>query len=241
MSFVRVSSMKAALLAACAIFAVSALANAGDVSGKVTYKGDKKPGRKVIKMDADPKCVALHGDKKVGTEDFVINKDMEIQNVFVYLKDYKGAPAAPPAETAMIDQHGCQYVPHVQGIIAGQKFVIRNSDNTMHNIHFLGKANPEFNFGQPTPGDRDKEFRKPEMMAKFKCDVHPWMNAFIFVMDNPYFAVTDEKGAFTIKGVPAGDYTLVAWHEKFGETEQKIKVAADPLGNLSFTFTGTGE
>lgn len=229
---------KSALIAAGATFVFSATAHAGDITGKVTFTGDKKPGRKVVKMDADPKCAAMHGDKKIGTEDYLIGKDGQIANVFVYLKDVKGEFQAP-AEPALIDQQGCMYTPHVQGIMVGQKLTIRNSDDTMHNIHFLGKANPEFNFGQPTKGDRDRDFRKAEVGGKFKCDVHPWMNAYVHIMEHPFFAVTDrENGAFTIKGVPAGEYTIVAWHEGLGETEQKITVPADGAATADFSYAG---
>jgi hypothetical protein len=235
----HLSLIKAALGAAAATFVLTASVHAGDVTGKVAFNGDA-PSRKVVKMDADPKCAAIHGDKKVGTEDVLVSKAGEVANVFVYLKDVKGEFPVP-TEPALIDQVGCMYTPHVQGIRTGQKLLIRNSDDTMHNIHFLGKANPEFNFGQPTKGDRDKDFRKAEVGAKFKCDVHPWMSAFVHIMDHPFFAVSGKDGAYTIKGVPAGEYTIVAWHEKFGETEQKITVGADGAATADFSFSGAGK
>jgi plastocyanin len=225
------SALVLALLAAFA-----APATAGSVKGSTMFEGEK-PARKRIKMDADPACAALHA-KPVGTEDYLIRDTGEIVNVFVYLKGGDGKKHEAPADKAQIDQHGCQYNPHVQGLMVGQTLDIVNSDPTMHNIHCLAKVNKEFNFGQPTPGTREQVFRRAENAVQFKCDVHPWMSAYIFVMDHPFYAVSGSDGQFEIKNVPAGNYTLVAWHEKLGEVEQQITVADGDLDGVTFTFKG---
>lgn len=230
----RTTLTSALVLALVAAFA--APATAGSVKGTAMFEGEK-PGRKRIKMDADPACAALHS-KPVGTEDYLIRDTGEIVNVFVYLKDGDGKKHEAPADKAKIDQHGCQYTPHVQGLMVGQTLDIINSDPTMHNIHCLAKVNKEFNFGQPTPGTREQVFRRAENAVQFKCDVHPWMSAYIFVMDHPYFGVSDSNGKFEIKNVPAGNYTLVAWHEKLGEVEQPITVGDGDLDGVTFTFKG---
>lgn len=211
------------LLAFTAMAAIAVPATAANISGKVTYEGEP-PKRQAIKMDADPACAALH-EKPVGTVDALVRPDTkEVIFAFVYLEG-EGLSGEAPAEHAKIDQTGCMYEPHVQGIMVGQTLDIVNSDPTMHNIHCLAEENREFNFGQPTPGTREEVFRRPEIGVKFKCDVHPWMSAYIHVMEHPYFATTGSHGEWTIENVPAGTYKLKTWHEKFGETEQEITVA----------------
>lgn len=206
---------------------------AGSVKGTVMFEGDK-PGRKRVKMGADPACEKLHS-KPVGTEDYMIKSTGEVYNAFVYIKGGDGKDHPVPEEHAELNQKGCMYEPHVQGMQVNQTLDIVNSDPTMHNVHCLATENKEFNFGQPTPGTREQVFRRAENAIPFKCDVHPWMNAYIFVMDHPYFDVSE--GTFEISNVPAGTYTLVAWHEKLGELEQEITVGDGDLEGVTFTFT----
>jgi hypothetical protein len=238
MNFVRTIVKLGSLASGAAVLAAFAMAPASagaDVTGVVKLDGEA-PKRSVIKMDADANCVKIHGDKKVGTEDVIVSKDGQVKDVFVYVsKGLEGKKFDPPAEAATIDQRGCMYIPHVQGIMVKQTLNIVNSDATLHNIHALAKENPEFNFGQPQPGTREKVFQKVETPIHFKCDVHPWMSAFVFVLDHPHFAVSERDGGFTIKGLPDGDYTLTAWHEKFGTLEQAIKVAGGSA-TAEFTF-----
>ena len=233
-------SKLSSIVALGAMLAMPVAARAGNVSGSVSFQGEA-PKRTVIKMDADPKCAAIHGDKKVGSEDAIVSKEGKVANVFVYLKDGVKGKFPTPTAPAEIDQNGCMYIPHVQGVMVDQPFNIKSSDPTLHNIHCLGKVNPEFNFGQPQPGVKDKVFHKAEAPIKFKCDVHPWMSAYVFVMENPFFAVSGKDGAFAIKDVPDGEYTLAAWHEKFGEQTAKIKVAGGELKDQNFTFSAAGK
>lgn len=229
-------SKLSSILALGAVSAMPLAARAGNVSGAVSFTGEA-PKRTVVKMDADPKCAAIHGDKKVGSEDAIVSKDGKVANVFVYLKEGVKGKFTPPTTPGEIDQNGCMYSPHVQGVMVDQPFNIKNSDPTLHNIHCLAKVNPEFNFGQPQPGTKDKVFRKAEAPVKFKCDVHPWMSAYVFVMEHPFFGVSGKDGGFTIKDVPDGEYTLAAWHEKFGEQTAKIKVAGGELKDQNITFS----
>lgn len=206
------------------------------VRGVAIYAGER-PRRKVIKMDADPTCQKIHAGKKVGSEGAIVSRTGRIANIFVYVKT--GLPNRKPVapdSPAELDQRGCLYRPHVQGIMVGQTLKIRNSDTTLHNINCQAKVNPVFNFGQPTPSVRERIFRKPEAAIKFKCDVHPWMNAWLFVMDHPYFAVTGRDGSFSIPDLPPGDYTLAAWHEKFGEIEIPLSITKGQAAAADFTF-----
>ena len=138
----------------------------------------------------------------------------------------------------MIDQTGCLYVPHVLGIQAGQTLQIRNSDETLHNIHAMPKNNKEFNIGQPVKGlTTERVFDKPEVMVPFKCDVHKWMNSYAGVVDHPFFAVTGPDGSFSLEGVPAGDYVVEAWHERLGTKEMNVTVIAEGGVEANFAFT----
>jgi plastocyanin len=166
----------------------------------------------------------------------------ELQNVFVYVKDGLGdrtftAPTGP----VVLDQKGCRYHPHVFGIMVGQPMQILNSDPTLHNIHATPAAgqNAEFNTGQPIQGMKtDHTFTKKEVMVPFKCDVHSWMNAYVGVLDHPYFATTGGDGAFALNKLPPGTYTIEAWHEKLGTQTQSVTIGPKESKEITFTFKG---
>jgi len=186
---------------------------AGTLKGNVNYKG-KTPKKKTLKMSADPVCGSSH-EGKVFNESFMIDDKNNLANVMVWLKDvkYYGTVTETPA---VIDQKGCLYTPHVQGIMKGQELLIKNSDATLHNIHSMAKTNKQFNFAMPkVVKKKTVSFDKTEDPFYIKCDVHPWMKAWVGVFDHPYFAVTDANGNFSISGIPAGTYEVIAWQEKF--------------------------
>ncbi len=127
--------------------------------------------------------------------------------------------------------------PRVQGVMVGQEFVMKNGDPVLHNVRALSFKNRAFNIAQPPKSeDRKKVFKRREKEVMVQCDIHPWMTAYYFVMDHPYFAVTNEKGQFEIKGLPAGQYTLAVWHEEFGEQETKISVASKGATEVGFSY-----
>jgi plastocyanin len=213
-------------------------ANAGSVKGTVTYDGPDEDTP--IAMNADPTCASLH-TTPVDTGVFEV-KDGKLGNVFVYVKSgLEGKSFPVPAEKKELDQQGCLYNPKVFGIQVGQTLVIKNGDATLHNIHAMPKANTEFNQGQPIQNmSFEKTFDKPEIGLAFKCDVHPWMSAHANVVDNPYYAVSGDDGSFTIDKLPAGTYTLEAWHEKLGTATQQVTVAPNQAAEVTFAFHKTG-
>ncbi len=210
---------------------------AGEVEGTVTLDG-MAPKNAGIKMNADPICLREVKGAQF-QETFEVGGDgKSLANVFVYVKDGLGNYVYdPPAGAAQIDQKECRYHPHVFGMRVGQPLEIVNSDPTLHNIHALPKNNTEFNTGQPIQGMKTTHtFDKPEVMVPFKCDVHGWMNAYVGVLDHPYFAVTDKDGKFEIKTLPPGTYTIEAWHEKLGAQEQKVTIGEKEDKEITFSF-----
>jgi len=208
--------------------------NGGTVSGVATFAGTSPDTP--IAMNADPVCAGLHKDP-VNTGKVVV-KDGKLANVFVYVKTgLEGKSFPAPTEKAEINQEGCLYHPRIQGIRVGQTLVIKNSDGTLHNIHALPTKNAEFNQGQPFKGMQfEKSFTKPELMVHFKCDVHPWMSAYMGVLDHPYFAVTKEDGTYSIPKLPPGKYTLEAWHETLGTADQDVTMTANGTVTANFDF-----
>jgi plastocyanin len=209
---------------------------AGDVKGTVTLDG-MAPKNAAIKMNADPICLKEAKGPQF-QETFEVGGDGKVANVFVYVKDGLGNYVYDtPTTPAQIDQKECRYHPHVFGMRVGQPLEILNSDPTLHNIHALPKGNSEFNTGQPIQGMKTTHtFDKPEVMVPFKCDVHGWMNAYVGVLDHPYFAVTGKDGTFDLKTLPPGSYTIEAWHEKLGAQQQKVTLGEKETKDIAFTF-----
>lgn len=214
-------------------------AKAGTLAGRVLLDGPL-PANAAIKMAADPVCVRAN-QGGAAFESFV-GENGGLGNVFVYIKDGLGSYWVDvPAEPVKLDQDGCRYTPHVLGVRAGQKLAIGNSDETMHNVHALAQVNGDFNFSQHVKGQTsEKIFTKPEVMVRLKCDVHNWMSAYVGVVNHPYFAVSEKGGSFDLKNVPAGTYTIEAWHEKLGTQTQQVTLREKESKQISFTFRAAG-
>ncbi|MQA31848.1 MAG: hypothetical protein GEU82_18770 [Luteitalea sp.] len=212
-------------------------ATAGSLKGMVALEG-AAPRNEPIRMNADPICVK-EATGPQAQETFVVGSDGKtLGNVFVYVKDGLGDYVFDtPTEVAKIDQRQCRYHPHVFGMRVGQPLEISNSDPTLHNIHATPKNNQEFNTGQPIKDMKTTHtFTSAEVMVPFKCDVHGWMNAYVGVMEHPYYAVTGEDGAFELRDVPPGTYTIEAWHERLGPMTQSVTLAAKEAKEVTFTF-----
>jgi hypothetical protein len=221
--------------------------NEGSITGVVAFSGTP-PAAKKIDTSADPVCAKE--SPNLTTEDAAI-KDGKVANVFVYIKEgtltdgnkkIADLGFAPATSAVTLDQHGCHYRPHVLGVQTNQKLSITNSDPTQHNIHPTPKNNPEWNQTQPNGAPPiEKTFARAETLIPVKCNQHPWMKAYIGVLKHPFFTVSAEDGTFTIKGVPPGTYTVVAWREGGTEGTTKtaqVTVAANGSAKADFTFEG---
>lgn len=225
----------------------AATGNEGTVTGKVSLNGEA-PAPQKIDMAQDANCAKKNPDAVTET---VMAKDGKLQNVFVYVKEGTTADGKKiadysfdtPTAEVVLDQNGCHYVPHVIGMQPNQKLKVTNSDPTGHNIHALpksGSGNEEWNESQPGgAGPIVKTFKRSEILVPVKCNQHPWMKAYVGVVKHPFYAVSKEDGTFEIKGLPAGTYTVVAWHEKFGEKTAQVKVDAKGTATSDFTFDST--
>ena len=210
-------------------------ATTGTIAGHVTFAGEPPPESE-LRLAGDAACATAHeGPVRAGD---VRVKDGKVENAFVWLKDGLGNLVFElPKEAVVIDQRGCIYQPRFAGAQTGQEIKFLNSDSTLHNVHTLPKNSSPVNFGMSRKGtDRSIRIAKPEVMVGIKCDVHPWMRAYIGVLDHPYFMLTGADGAFRIEKVPAGDYTLGAWHERFGTREAKLKVEAGKTSETTFEY-----
>jgi len=210
---------------------------AGSAAVQVTVKFQgTAPARTKIKMGADPVCQQQHATP-MESEEVVVNGNGTLKNAFVYVKNGITGSYPAPATPVTLEQVGCWYHPHVFGLQVNQPMEILNSDATLHNINAKPTVNTPFNIAQPVKGMKTtKKFAKPEVMVKFKCNVHPWMNAYAGVLEHPFFGVSDDQGVVTMKGLPAGTYTLEAWHETYGTQTQTVSVADGETKSIEFTF-----
>ena len=231
------NGLRLAVLAAVTVWP-SVAGAASSISGTVTFAG-KTPTLKPLAMDADPVCAKKHTGP-VPNEMLVLGSGNTMGNILVWVS--KGLPAGkkwpvPPAPV-VLDQQGCQYKPHVMGIMVGQQYKILNSDSLPHNVHTLPKVNKPFNRAMPaTLKEVTTAFDKDEPIFQVKCDVHPWMSAYIGVFTHPFFSATGTDGKFTISGLDPGTYEITAWHERLGTQTASITVGANDKKTQDFKFT----
>ena len=205
---------------------------ANAIKGTVKLTG-AVPEMKMLKREADPYC----GKVQMKDEEVIVSPGGGLKNVFVRLTKGVTGSYPVPSTPAGIDQTDCMFRPRVQGIMAGQPLTVRNSDQTLHNVHTYKGASTIFNQAEiPGLPPMVKKFDGPSSIVKFKCDVHPWMTGFVGVTDHPFFAVTGDDGSFTIANVPAGTYTIEAWHERFGSATSDVTVSKDKPAAVDLTL-----
>lgn len=204
------------------------------LSGTITLTG-KRPKPRQIDMSADPVCYDVNADPNT---DSVVGQKGKLANVFVYVKSetLSAYTFAQSHGEALLQHKGCRYVPHLLGLRVGQLLTILNSDPTTHNTHPTSKLNAEWNQSQPPGGTLTKSFEHAELAISFKDNQHPWEKAYVGVFDHPFFAISDEFGNYRIEGLPPGRYTVVAWHETFGEKTVDYTFVPGEARDISFNF-----
>src|SRR6266581_1480205 len=219
----------AAMLGLLCLFALALLVGC---SKKENTSEEQATSPAKIDMSQDPAC------KGNNMSETIVADNGKLANVFVYVKDGLGDRTFDvPKDAVTLDQKGCQYHPHVLGVMTGQNIEIKNDDPTTHNIHPTPKDNREWNESQPpNAAPLEKSFAREEVMLPVKCNQHPWMKMYMSVVKNPFFAVTGADGKYEIKGLPPGDYTLAFVQEKLGEQDQKVTLAAKDSKTVDIAF-----
>ena len=205
-----------------------------DVSGVVTFEGNAPQGKK---LNLPAGCNS--GDGDTYSNEVIVNNG-KLQNVLVrVVKGLEGKKYSNevPAEEVELDQRNCMYTPRVAAARVGQKVTFINSDPVFHNVRSITTENKKFNMAMPRKNQREtKVFTRPEIFLQTKCSVHPWMGAYVAIMDHPFYDVTEENGTFALKDLPVGRYTVEAWHEVFGTIKKEITVSDAGISDLTFDF-----
>lgn len=212
-------------------------ATTGTVTGTITLTGTPPPAQ-TIRMDGDRRCASLVPGASRRTESYVVGPGGALANVFVRVTSgLEGRRFPVPTEPVVLDQKDCWYAPRVVGVRVGQPFEVLNSDPLLHNVRTNSEVNAPFNQGQPVQGMRfSYTFSTEETMVPVKCDVHAWMDAWVGVVSHPFFAVTGPDGRFSLPNLPAGTYTVEAWHEAAGTATGTVTVAAQGTATLDLAF-----
>jgi len=212
----------------------SAAASGTVITGRVTLIGTPPPE---VPIDLGPVCGRLHPEP-VTTRHYLISPEGGLANVLVYVQEGLDNRSIPvEGEPPLLDNIGCFFEPYVMAMRAGQTLRIRNSDATFHNVHVTPRNNPEFNFALPIQDQLvERRFSKPELFIRVKCDVHPWMFAYINVLEHPFFAITDSTGNYRLPPLAHGTYLVTAQHPKGGFVRQRISVRGGAERVVNFTI-----
>jgi len=217
-----------------ASYKVVEVINGGSITGKAVFGGASVPADEVLTLTSEQ---SLCGDT-LPARKYVINSNKEIKNVVVFLDGIKEGKAVP-TDPVVIDNNMCAFVPRVSLGYAGKGKTAKiiNSDPVFHNTHSYIKGRTIFNLGLPDQGSQvEKPMQRPGVM-EVKCDSHPWMRGYVYLLAHPYASITDESGAFSIGDIPAGSYKVKAWHEALGEVDLgDVTVAAGKTASVNAEF-----
>ena len=226
-----------ALVAASALLGLLPAARAADLYGTISFQGTPPPEVDILPLKNDSHCGPMHTEMPT-THFYVVGSKGGFGDVVVCLKGIHSKSNGAAAKPLVIEQRGCEYFPYVAACQTGQKVVVKNLDPVLHNVHVTPEnpGNREQNQAQvPNGPDLTFAFREPEQFLRFKCDVHPWMFAYVSVFDHPFFSVSDNEGSYRIHNVPPGHYTVVAAHRKAGSAEKTVDIRNQDV-RLDFTF-----
>ena len=211
--------------------------SSGTLQGTIRWTGAELPQPTSVQNATDPDvCGRIHT-----LEDLLVSEhDGGVNNVIVTLVDVPAGTAPPPVPgRLLLDNIDCRFSPHVTVLTVGSLFETRNSDPTLHTVHLYGPS--EVNIALPLQSMTVSRILEDAGVFIVKCDVHGWMQAFIRVDDHPFHAVTDGSGSFRIADVPAGEYTLEAWHETLGTQQRTVRVGDDETTAIALEFSGRGQ
>ncbi len=205
----------------------------GTIRGHVTFKGKLSPA-KDIEHPRDPYCEKVKPREAKVTR---VGKSNGLLDVVVRLAPGTAKGELARAPKASLAQDGCMYEPRVQGVMTGADLELVNKDRTMHNIHGFKGDDTAFNAGQAmgSPPLYKKVQTEPGIV-RVKCDVHPWMTAWLVVSDHPFFTSTTEDGSFSFEA-PVGEQTVEAVHPLHGSKSQKIEVREGAVTTVELAFT----
>jgi plastocyanin len=216
-------------------YEATTVTDGGSLSGTVKFDGTP-PAPKKIEVTKDQEVCAKNGPEIIDPA-LIVSSGGGIQDVAVVVKATKGKALEVPTEPVTFDQNGCEYKPHVLAFPAGSTISILNSDGILHNVHVMGKENPEANRAQPKFQKKiDWKVEKAEWPIAVKCDAHPWMHAYWLSMDQPYYAVTDADGKFKITDIPPGDYEVEVWQGELGKKTEKVTIKPKEDTAVSWTM-----
>jgi hypothetical protein len=208
------------------------LEESGTIRGRVVFEGEVPDLRLSVNADRE---VCLHHEGEVASPRLTVSDAGGVANAVIYLKDIeRGKPLGELVAPMLLDQEGCLYRPFVQVMPQRGVLTLVNSDPLNHNVHARqeGQRDP-FNYAMPNAGWPEKQTIRTRMLrpgiVSIGCDVHMWMNAYLFVVRHPYYVVTDEEGCFELTGVPPGEYELGLWHAGWGATP-RLTSQGQPAG-----------
>lgn len=205
--------------------------NGGSIEGVVEFAGAAVPKDPMMTLSSETKYCG----KNLAAEKYMI-KDRKIENVVVYLVDVKSGRAIP-AEPVTMTNIKCAFAPHVAVGFKGGKIIQKNDDPIFHNIHTYINGKTAFNIGLPEKGSSVTKPLLRDGLMEVTCDSHPWMHGFVQILDHPYGAVTNAKGEFAIKDIPAGTYTVEAWHEALGKVkEANVRVESEKATKIKIEY-----
>ncbi len=229
-TILTISALSALTMGGILSMSTSAHSQKGNtIVGEISFTGSA-PTRKSLNTSSDSACKS-----KALSEEVIVTKG-KLKDVHVRIKSGTAGKHTSPKASIKVAQDGCVYSPHVIGAMVGQPVAIKNKDQTMHNVHaYIGKET-WFNRSQPkgAPDIIETDTGEAGEVFELKCNVHAWMHNFIPITDHPYFDVSSTDGKFAIKNVPAGSYTLEAWHPKYGLKSQRITVSGTTKTSFQF-------